>query len=241
MHRAPLGERRCIGTVGPPRTVGARRAPVIGGGFGLGKTRNRQADDGLKLEPVADLVRARRWSKARRERLGRGREARDRYFRDRSPSGLIVSPREDASGYGRRAAGRPPGGGVAFGSSVITTVFAAPACASPPRALFVVRHDAGAARADRRDKFLTDCFKQGVWAQGVSCRYQRSVPEARICAIQHGLRRDDGFQPFKHEMLIETGVFRDNDLERASSGNISDLKWPAEALRRSSRPHATTI
>ena len=43
-------------------------------------------------------------------------------------------------------------------------------------------------------------------------------------------RRDDGFQPFKHETLIEAGVFRDNDLERASSGNISDLKWPVGFL-----------
>jgi len=39
-------------------------------------------------------------------------------------------------------------------------------------------------------------------------------------------RREDGFQPFKHETLIEAGVFRDNDLEKASAGNISDLKWP---------------
>jgi hypothetical protein len=43
-------------------------------------------------------------------------------------------------------------------------------------------------------------------------------------------RRDDGFQPFKHETLIEAGVFRDNDLERASAGNISDLKWPVGFL-----------
>lgn len=43
-------------------------------------------------------------------------------------------------------------------------------------------------------------------------------------------RLDDGFQPFKHETLIEAGVFRDNDLEKASAGNISDLKWPSGFL-----------
>ncbi len=30
-------------------------------------------------------------------------------------------------------------------------------------------------------------------------------------------RREDGFQPFKHETLIEAGVFRDNDLEESLS------------------------
>jgi hypothetical protein len=43
-------------------------------------------------------------------------------------------------------------------------------------------------------------------------------------------RREDGFQPFKHETLIEAGVFRDNDLENASAGKISDLKWPSGFL-----------
>lgn len=43
-------------------------------------------------------------------------------------------------------------------------------------------------------------------------------------------RLDGGFQPFKHETLIEAGVFRDNDLEKASAGNISDLKWPSGFL-----------
>jgi hypothetical protein len=43
-------------------------------------------------------------------------------------------------------------------------------------------------------------------------------------------RLDDGFQPFKHETLIEAGVFRNNDLEKASAGNISDLKWPSGFL-----------
>ena len=43
-------------------------------------------------------------------------------------------------------------------------------------------------------------------------------------------RLDDGFQPFKHETLIEAGVFRDNDLEKASAGNISELKWPSGFL-----------
>jgi len=28
-------------------------------------------------------------------------------------------------------------------------------------------------------------------------------------------KREDGFQPFKHETLIEAGVFRGNDLEKA--------------------------
>jgi len=40
-------------------------------------------------------------------------------------------------------------------------------------------------------------------------------------------KREDGFQPFKHETLIEAGIFRDNDLEKASAGNIGDLKWPS--------------
>jgi hypothetical protein len=43
-------------------------------------------------------------------------------------------------------------------------------------------------------------------------------------------RREDGFQPFKHETLIEAGVFRDNDLEKASAGKIGDLKWPSGFL-----------
>ena len=43
-------------------------------------------------------------------------------------------------------------------------------------------------------------------------------------------KREDGFQPFKHETLIEAGVFRDNDLEKASAGNISELKWPSGFL-----------
>jgi hypothetical protein len=43
-------------------------------------------------------------------------------------------------------------------------------------------------------------------------------------------KREDGFQPFKHETLIEAGVFRDNDLEKASAGNIGDLKWPSGFL-----------
>ena len=43
-------------------------------------------------------------------------------------------------------------------------------------------------------------------------------------------RREDGFQPFKHETLIEAGVFHDNDLEKASAGKISDTKWPSGFL-----------
>jgi hypothetical protein len=43
-------------------------------------------------------------------------------------------------------------------------------------------------------------------------------------------RREDDFQPFKQETLIEAGVFRDNDLEKASTGKISDLKWPSGFL-----------
>ena len=43
-------------------------------------------------------------------------------------------------------------------------------------------------------------------------------------------RRKDGFQPFKHETLIEAGVFHDNDLEKASAGKISDTKWPSGFL-----------
>jgi hypothetical protein len=43
-------------------------------------------------------------------------------------------------------------------------------------------------------------------------------------------RREDGFQPFKHETLIEAGVFRDNDLEKASAGSIHELKWPSGFL-----------
>jgi len=43
-------------------------------------------------------------------------------------------------------------------------------------------------------------------------------------------KREDGFQPFKHETLIEAGVFRDNDLEKAAGGKISDLKWPSGFL-----------
>ena len=43
-------------------------------------------------------------------------------------------------------------------------------------------------------------------------------------------KREDGFQPFKHETLIEAGVFRDNDLEKAAIGKISDLKWPSGFL-----------
>ena len=43
-------------------------------------------------------------------------------------------------------------------------------------------------------------------------------------------RREDGFQPFKHEALIEAGVFQDNDLEKVAAGRISDMKWPAGFL-----------
>jgi hypothetical protein len=43
-------------------------------------------------------------------------------------------------------------------------------------------------------------------------------------------KREDGFQPFKHETLIEAGVFHDNDLEKASAGKIGDLKWPSGFL-----------
>ncbi len=43
-------------------------------------------------------------------------------------------------------------------------------------------------------------------------------------------RREDGFQPFKHEALIEAGVFQDNDLDKISVGKISDMKWPAGFL-----------
>jgi hypothetical protein len=43
-------------------------------------------------------------------------------------------------------------------------------------------------------------------------------------------RREDGFQPFKHETLIEAGVFRDNDLEKASAGSIHELRWPSGFL-----------
>jgi hypothetical protein len=43
-------------------------------------------------------------------------------------------------------------------------------------------------------------------------------------------RLEDGFQPFKHETLIEAGIFRDNDLEKASAGNICELKWPSGFL-----------
>jgi Plasmid encoded RepA protein len=43
-------------------------------------------------------------------------------------------------------------------------------------------------------------------------------------------RREDGFQPFKHETLIEAGVFHDNDLEKVSTGAISDTKWPTGFL-----------
>jgi|SRR5579884_269888 len=43
-------------------------------------------------------------------------------------------------------------------------------------------------------------------------------------------RREDGFQPFKHEALVEAGVFQDNDLEKVSAGKISDMKWPAGFL-----------
>ena len=43
-------------------------------------------------------------------------------------------------------------------------------------------------------------------------------------------RREDGFQPFKREALIEAGVFQDNDLEKVSAGRIGDMKWPAGFL-----------
>jgi hypothetical protein len=43
-------------------------------------------------------------------------------------------------------------------------------------------------------------------------------------------RREDGFQPFRHETLIEAGVFHDNDLEKVSTGAISDTKWPSGFL-----------
>lgn len=43
-------------------------------------------------------------------------------------------------------------------------------------------------------------------------------------------RGEDGFQPFKHEALIEAGVFQDNDLEKISVGKISYMKWPAGFL-----------
>src|SRR5690349_6559143 len=62
-------------------------------------------------------------------------------------------------------------------------------------------------------------------------------------------RREDGFQPFKHEALIEAGVFQNNDLEKVSSGRIGDMKWPAgfllsetafERFRNQSIPIPTT-
>jgi hypothetical protein len=62
-------------------------------------------------------------------------------------------------------------------------------------------------------------------------------------------KREDGFQPFKHETLIEAGIFRDNDLEKASAGKIGDLKWPSgfllsqtafERFRNQSVPIPTT-
>jgi Plasmid encoded RepA protein len=43
-------------------------------------------------------------------------------------------------------------------------------------------------------------------------------------------KREDGFQPFKHETLIEAGVFHDNDLEKAAAGKIGELKWPSGFL-----------
>ena len=62
-------------------------------------------------------------------------------------------------------------------------------------------------------------------------------------------RREDGYQPFKHEALIEAGVFQDNDLEKVSAGRIGDMKWPAgfllsetafERFRNQSIPIPTT-
>ena len=62
-------------------------------------------------------------------------------------------------------------------------------------------------------------------------------------------RLEDGFQPFKHETLIEAGVFRDNDLEKVSAGHIGELKWPSgfllsqtafERFRNQSIPIPTT-
>ena len=62
-------------------------------------------------------------------------------------------------------------------------------------------------------------------------------------------RREDGFQPFKHEALIEAGVFQDNDLEKVSVGKIGDMKWPVgfllsetafERFRNQSIPIPTT-
>lgn len=43
-------------------------------------------------------------------------------------------------------------------------------------------------------------------------------------------RHENGFQPFKHETLIEAGVFHGNDLEKASAGKIADLQWPSGFL-----------
>jgi hypothetical protein len=62
-------------------------------------------------------------------------------------------------------------------------------------------------------------------------------------------RGADGQQPFKHETLIEAGVFQENDLDKVSAGRIAETKWPSgflltptafERFRNQSIPIPTT-